>query len=49
MLKKSSFEMIRMTMQQSDIHIVRPSTSTHSLSERDRLIGKPRFHFEPSE
>lgn len=47
MLKKSSFEMIRMTLQQSDIHIVQPST--HSLSERDRLIGKPRFHFEPSE
>jgi len=46
MLKKSSFEMIRMTMQQSDIHIVQPST--HSLSERARLIGKPRFHFEPS-
>ncbi|WP_191112956.1 AAA family ATPase [Acinetobacter lwoffii] len=35
-----------MTMQQSDIHIVQPST--HSLSERARLIGKPRFHFEPS-
>src|SRR5690606_12233141 len=48
MLKKSSFEMIRMTLQQSDIHIVQPSTSTHHPSERDRLIGKPRFHFEPS-
>lgn len=48
MLEKSSFEMICMTMQQSDIHIVQPSTSTHHLSERDRLIGKPRFHFEPN-
>lgn len=48
MLKKSSFEMIRMTLQQSGIHIVQPSTSTHHPSERARLIGKPRFHFEPS-
>lgn len=49
MLKKSSFEMIRMTLQQSGIHIVQPSTSTHHPSERARMIGKPRFHFEPSE
>ena len=48
MLEKSSFEMFHMTVQQSGIHIVQPSTSTHSLSERDRLIGKPRFHFEPN-
>ena len=48
MLEGFSFEMIRMTMQQSGIHIVQPSTSTHHLSERDRLIGKPRFHFEPN-
>ena len=37
-----------MTLQQSGIHIVQPSTSTHHPSERARLIGKPRFHFEPS-
>ena len=29
------------------LHAVKPSTSTHSASEKDRLIGKPRFHFEP--
>ena len=38
-----------MTTQQSGFHIVQPATSTHSRSERDRLIGKPRFHFEPTE
>lgn len=48
MLEGSSFEMIRMTMQQSGIHIVQPSSSTHHPSERDRRIGKPRFHFEPN-
>ncbi|WP_312308057.1 AAA family ATPase [Acinetobacter variabilis] len=36
-----------MTSSQSDIHVVQPATSSHSQSERDRLIGKPRFHFEP--
>ena len=29
------------------LHAVKPTTSTHSASEKDRLIGKPRFHFEP--
>src|SRR5690606_12293785 len=48
MLEKSSFEMIRMTLQRSGIHVIQPSTSTHQPSERDRLIGKPRFHFESS-
>ena len=36
-----------MTSSPSGIHIVQPATSSHSRSERDRLIGKPRFHFEP--
>ena len=36
-----------MTTQHSGFHIVQPGTSTHTASERDRLIGKPRFHFEP--
>lgn len=36
-----------MTTQHSGFHVVQPGTSTHSTSERDRLIGKPRFHFEP--
>ncbi len=36
-----------MSTPQSGLHIVRPATMTHHTSERDRLIGKPRFHFEP--
>jgi ATP-dependent Clp protease ATP-binding subunit ClpA len=28
-------------------HAVHPALSTHSTSEKNRLIGKPRFHFEP--
>ena len=28
-------------------HAVHPTLSTHSASEKNRLIGKPRFHFEP--
>lgn len=36
-----------MTTQHSGFHVIQPSTSTHSASERDRMIGKPRFHFEP--
>lgn len=31
----------------SALHVVKPATSTHSTSEKDRLIGKSRFHFEP--
>lgn len=30
-------------------HVIKPSTSTLSASEKNRLIGKPRFHFEPAE
>ena len=33
----------------SAMHIIQPATSTHAASEKDRLIGKPRFHFEPRE
>lgn len=33
----------------SAMHIIQPTTSTHATSEKDRLIGKPRFHFEPRE
>lgn len=36
-----------MTSNQHAIHIIQPQTSSHSASEKDRLIGKPRFHFEP--
>ena len=36
-----------MTQNQHAMHIIQPATSSHSLSEKDRLIGKPRFHFEP--
>lgn len=33
----------------SAMHIIQPATSTHAASEKDRLISKPRFHFEPRE
>ncbi|MCO8045733.1 AAA family ATPase [Acinetobacter bohemicus] len=36
-----------MTSSPSGIRIVQPATSSQSRAERDRLIGKPRFHFEP--
>ena len=36
-----------MSTPHAGIHLVRPSTSSQSPSERDRNIGKPRFHFEP--
>jgi ATP-dependent Clp protease ATP-binding subunit ClpA len=36
-----------MTQSSHAMHIIRPTTSTHSISEKDRLIGQPRFHFEP--
>ena len=29
------------------IHAVHPVLSSHSVAEKNRLIGKPRFHFEP--
>lgn len=38
-----------MTHSSHAMHIIQPATSTHSISEKDRLIGKPRFHFEPAE
>ncbi|WP_122898951.1 AAA family ATPase [Acinetobacter sp. B51(2017)] len=38
-----------MTQSSHAMHIIQPATSSHSLSEKDRLIGKPRFHFEPTE
>ncbi|WP_298145301.1 AAA family ATPase [uncultured Acinetobacter sp.] len=36
-----------MTQSSHAVHIIQPATSSHSISEKDRLIGKPRFHFEP--
>ncbi|CAB1207727.1 AAA family ATPase [Acinetobacter bouvetii] len=38
-----------MTTANHAMHIVKPVTSTHSTSEKDKLIGKPRFHFEPQQ
>ncbi len=38
-----------MTQSSHAMHIIQPATSSHILSEKDRLIGKPRFHFEPTE
>lgn len=38
-----------MTNQNPAMHIVKPVTATHSTSEKDRLMGKPRFHFEPKD
>ncbi|MGE8542323.1 MAG: AAA family ATPase, partial [Acinetobacter sp.] len=37
-----------MTNANPAVHVIKPSTSTHSASEKNRLIGKPRFHFEPA-
>lgn len=36
-----------MSIENAAIHIVKPSTSTHGRSEKDRSLGKSRFHFEP--
>lgn len=36
-----------MTTSHHAIHVISPSTSSHSSSEKDRLIGQPRFHFDP--
>ena len=36
-----------MTNANPAIHVVHPTTSTHSTAEKNRLMGKPRFHFEP--
>ncbi|OTG63272.1 AAA family ATPase [Acinetobacter sp. ANC 3903] len=36
-----------MTTPNHAMHIVKPTPSTHSISEKDKLIGKSRFHFEP--
>ncbi|OTG84423.1 AAA family ATPase [Acinetobacter sp. ANC 5054] len=38
-----------MTNANPAIHIVNPTTSTHSAAEKNRMIGKPRFHFEPND
>ncbi|OAL77338.1 AAA family ATPase [Acinetobacter sp. SFB] len=38
-----------MTNHNPAMHIVKPVTATHSASEKDRLMGKPRFHFEPKD
>ncbi len=38
-----------MTNPNPALHIVKPTTSELSPSEKDRLIGKPRFHFEPAQ
>ena len=37
-----------MTTANSTIHVVQPSTSTLRTSDKNRLIGQPRFHFEPN-
>ena len=37
-----------MSIENAAIHIVKPTTSTHSRSEKDRSLGKSRFHFEPT-
>ena len=38
-----------MTNANPAIHVVKPTTSTLSNAEKKRLMGKPRFHFEPLE
>ena len=38
-----------MTAADSTFHVIQPILSSHAPSEKDRLIGKPRFHFEPTE
>ena len=38
-----------MTHANPAIHAVQPAASTHSSAEKNRLMGKPRFHFEPQE
>lgn len=37
-----------MTIENAAIHIVKPTTSTHSSTEKQRALGQPRFHFEPA-
>ena len=36
-----------MTIENTAIHIVKHNTSTRSSSEKERSLGKSRFHFEP--
>lgn len=36
-----------MTNTHHAFHVIQPTTSTHSSAEKNRLIGQPRFHFEP--
>ena len=37
-----------MTATDRAFHAIQPALSSHSPSEKDRLIGKSRFHFEPA-
>ena len=36
-----------MTNTHHAFHVIQPTTSIHSSAEKNRLIGQPRFHFEP--
>ena len=36
-----------MTTEHAAIHVLNPTTSSHHTTEKNRLMGKPRFHFEP--
>lgn len=36
-----------MTTSNSTFHAIQPTTSSHSITEKNRLIGQPRFHFDP--
>ena len=38
-----------MTHANPAIHVVQSTSSTQSSAEKNRLMGKPRFHFEPQE
>ena len=37
-----------MTINNQAIHFIKPATTTQIPSEKDRMIGQPRFHFEPT-
>ena len=36
-----------MTIENTAIHIVKPTTNTQHASEKKTVLGQPRFHFEP--
>lgn len=38
-----------MTTERAAIHVVNPSTSSHHATEKKRLMGQSRFHFQPQE